>query len=62
MTRCFRQGGTVVNADQHFKADVLIKDGKIDSVGTSLKVWPQDRYPKIFRYAMICTQTLCILL
>lgn len=36
--RCAVQGGTVVNADQQFRADVLIKDGLIDAVAPSLKV------------------------
>ena len=31
------QGGTVVNADQAFKADVLIQDGKIVAVGPNLQ-------------------------
>lgn len=32
------QGGTVVNADHQIIADVLIKDGLIESVGPNLKV------------------------
>jgi dihydroorotase-like cyclic amidohydrolase len=32
------QGGTVVNHDRQFKADVLIKDGVIVAVGSDVKV------------------------
>lgn len=35
---CAAQGGTVVNADQQFRADVLIEDGLIAAVAPSLKV------------------------
>lgn len=34
------QGGTVVNHDQQFKADVLIEDGKIFLVSPGLEVGP----------------------
>ena len=35
---CVSQGGTVVNADRQFGADVLIKDGLIHAVGSDLEV------------------------
>lgn len=38
---CAIQGGTVVNADRQFEADVLIRDGTILRVGPGLKVWCQ---------------------
>ena len=34
------RGGTVVNADRQFKADVLCVDGKIHSVGDKLEKPP----------------------
>ena len=36
MTTLFIRGGTVVNADRSFKADVITQDGKITAVGESL--------------------------
>ena len=36
MTKLFIRGGTVVNADRAFKADVLTQDGKIVAVGENL--------------------------
>jgi dihydropyrimidinase len=36
MTSLLIRGGTVVNADRAFKADVLTQDGKIVAVGDSL--------------------------
>jgi dihydropyrimidinase len=38
MTSVFIQGGTVVNADRAFKADVLTQHGRIVAVGTDLSV------------------------
>ena len=38
MTTLLIQGGTVVNADRAFRADVLCVDGKITAVGESLQV------------------------
>lgn len=35
------QGGTVVNADRQFKADVLIRDGLILRVGPDLQARPR---------------------
>lgn len=35
---CVSQGGTVVNADRQFGADVLIRDGLIHAVGKDLEV------------------------
>lgn len=35
---CLSQGGTVVNADRQFGADVLIEDGLIHAVGKDLEV------------------------
>jgi dihydropyrimidinase len=37
MTTLFIRGGTVVNADRAFQADVLCQDGKIMQVGTGLQ-------------------------
>jgi dihydroorotase-like cyclic amidohydrolase len=34
----FKQGGTVVNHDREFLADVLIEDGLIKAVGPDLEV------------------------
>ena len=36
MTTLFIRGGTVVNADRAFKADVITQDGKIVAVGENL--------------------------
>ncbi|MGB2882093.1 MAG: dihydropyrimidinase, partial [Rhodoferax sp.] len=36
MTSILIKGGTVVNADCAFKADVLTQDGKIEAVGENL--------------------------
>ena len=35
---CVSQGGTVVNADRQFGADLLIEDGLIHAVGKDLEV------------------------
>lgn len=35
---CFAQGGTVVNHDQQFKADVLISNGLIERVQPEIQV------------------------
>ncbi len=40
MTTLFIRGGTVVNADRAFKADVITQDGKITAVGENLMVPP----------------------
>ncbi len=32
------QGGTVVNAENQFVADVIVKDGLVESVGKNIKV------------------------
>ena len=37
MSNILIRGGTVVNADQAFKADVLTQDGKIVAVGADLQ-------------------------
>ena len=46
MSTLFIRGGTVVNADREFKADVITQDGKIIAVGEGGKVWdvPSDAY------------------
>ena len=36
MSTLFIRGGTVVNADREFKADVITQDGKIIAVGENL--------------------------
>jgi len=40
MTPLLIRGGTVVNADREFRADVLVVDGKIAAVGTDLATPP----------------------
>ncbi len=38
MSMLLIQGGTVVNADREFRADVLVRDGRIAAVGPGLAV------------------------
>lgn len=50
------QGGTVVNADRQFAADVLISGGLIQAVGADLEACPcQDYVHTDFTNLWLCT-------
>ena len=49
---CVSQGGTIVNADRQFGADVLIKDGLIHAVGKDLEVPLCCILSKCFHYSV----------